>query len=216
MTHVKRLAPPVIGLIGSIGAGKSTVAKILTQLGCLVCDSDALGREALQDPSIIATLAQWWGDGVRCQDGTIDRRKVAAIVFPKAGAESQDVEAARQQRQRLEALVHPWIEAKRQSLFANCPPDSKALVIDAPLLLEAGIHKDCSSILFIDAPIALRLQRLADSRGWSPEELRGRESAQMPLDRKRSFADHVLINDADLESLRAQVARTLSLILNVQ
>lgn len=195
-------ALPVIGLVGGIGSGKSLVASQLRQLGCLVCDSDAMARDVLRDPRVRDQLIQWWGSGIVDRDGEIDRGRVAAIVF-----------AREEERRRLEGLVHPVVEARREALFANPPPGTKALVIDAPLLLEAGLGEKCDAIFFVDAPRAVRLARVAATRGWTPDEVDRREAAQWPLDRKREAADTVLRNDDDPASLRQQVAQALDLVL---
>jgi len=190
--------PPTLGLTGGIGAGKSTVARILAEEGCLVCDSDALAREALNHPSIRAEILSWWGDRVRAPDGAIDRAKLGEVVFSSLG-----------DRKRLEALVHPWIERHREQLFASPPPGTRALVIDAPLLLEAGLGAVCHRVIFVDSPLELRLERVRANRGWSAEELARREAAQWPLDQKRACAHHVVSNEGDPASLRAQVRAVL-------
>ncbi len=203
----------VIGLIGAIGAGKSTVAAMLRESGCLVCDSDALARAAYEDPAIRDEVVRWWGSGVLDSRGRIDRARIAEQVFAPLGASTAQQSACGNARQRLEALVHPWIEAKRREVFKSALPTTKAFVIDAPLLIEAGLRAECDAILFVDAPREVRLARLHASRGWDAAELSRREKSQMPLDLKRGFAHHVINNDTDLESLRAQVARILSLII---
>jgi dephospho-CoA kinase len=200
MTGKRR--PIIIGLTGGIGAGKSAVARILAEAGCVVADSDALGREALTDPAIKATLVQWWGDSILDHSGDVSRRSVAAIVFREPS-----------QRKRLEALTHPWIEHKRQEQFAAAPRDATALVIDAPLLMEAGLRDECDAVIFVAAPLALRQQRVARERGWAPSELALREQAQLPLDEKRRTADHVVSNEGDLDALRIQVNAVLKSIL---
>ena len=199
-SRVARLAPhpPTLGLTGGIGAGKSTVARILAEEGCLVCDSDALAREALNHPSIRAEILSWWGDRVRAPDGAIDRAKLGELVFSSLG-----------DRKRLESLVHPWIERHREQLFASPPPGTRALVIDAPLLLEAGLGAVCHRVIFVDSPLELRLERVRANRGWSAEELARREAAQWPLDQKRACAHHVVSNEGDPASLRAQVRAVL-------
>ncbi len=196
---------PVIGLVGAIGGGKSTVAKELEALGCVVSDSDEHARLALADPPIHRAITQRWGSGVLHGDGTVDRAKVAARIF--TGAE------AHRERAWLESVVHPFIHERRRAVFASAPQGTRALIIDAPLLIEAGLASECDSVLFIDAPRPMRLERLERSRGWTAEELDRREKSQMPLDQKRSLSDHVLVNDGPLGSLRACVARTLDLIL---
>jgi dephospho-CoA kinase len=194
---------PVLGLTGGIGAGKSAVAAILAKMGCVISNSDAEGRAALRDPVIRDTLVSWWGDEVLDDAGEIDRRVVADIVFHDAT-----------QRKRLESLTHPWIRARRDGLFAAASPDTPALVIDAPLLLEVGLDRECDAVLFVDAPDAVRLKRLEQHRGWDESELRAREESQLPLDEKRKRADHVIRNEGDLSELSAQVRSILHTILN--
>lgn len=204
---------PVIGLTGSIGAGKSTVAMMLAAAGCVVSDSDALARAAFQDPAVRAQLVSWWSPRILNSQGQIDRSRVAGIIFASHNASAVERIAADQERKRLEALIHPWIRDRRQDLFAQAPPTAKALVIDAPLLLESNMQGECAVVLLVDAPFPIRLERVQTHRGWSEDELVRRENSQMPLDQKRKLAHHVLINDGSVESLRAQVARILSLIL---
>lgn len=195
------MTPPVIGLSGGIGAGKSTVGRMLADLGCVVVDSDAAGRAALRDTGIRGEIVGWWGDVVLDDDGMIDRGRIAAIVFADPA-----------QRRRLEALVHPWIEARRLEAFAAAPPGAPALVIDAPLLFEAGLDGACDATIFVDASRSTRLARVAE-RGWDDTELRRREESQLPLDVKRDRADHVLDNDGDLVALRDRVRRLLNHIV---
>jgi len=193
---------PVIGLAGGIGAGKSAVAAILSGLGCVVCNSDDLARQALCDPAIRAELVSWWGRGVLNPDGEIDRAAVAAIVFNRPD-----------ELRRLESLVHPWIEARRKTLFAMAPADVCALVIDAPLLFEAGLDAECDAVIFVDADRGTRLARVAEGRGWDELELDKREDSQLPLDEKRTRSDYVVSNNGDLRALSEQVHRTLNEIV---
>ena len=217
--------PLVIGLTGSIGAGKSTVARMLEELGCIVSDSDQLARAAFEDPEVKSEILRWWGSRIEGPSEAIDRSKVASIVFAPPDASLAERISSERERARLEALIHPWIHARRAAQFAAVPSgvagvgagdprlNAKVCVIDAPLLLESNLLGECSTILFVDAPLSVRLARVAASRGWSADDLARRESAQMPLDQKRKFADHVVINDGSLQSLRAHIARLLSHIL---
>ncbi|MBM4051788.1 MAG: dephospho-CoA kinase [Planctomycetes bacterium] len=189
---------PTIGLVGGIASGKSAVRSILAELGCVTCDADALAHEALADASIVRAIESWWGERA-VRHGTVDRSAVAAIVFADPA-----------ERNRLESLVHPWIHARRRAMFSVDPGSAVARVIDAPLLLEVGLHTECDSIWFVDAPIQARQARAQAGRGWTAAELARREAAQWPLDQKRALAHHVLRNDGDPQSLRSQVETALA------
>jgi len=196
-------SPPIIGLTGGIGSGKSTVAEILAEQGCLVVDSDQLARQALEQPEIRDRLVSWWGSAILDADGRIDRSKVASIVF-----------CSLDERKRLESLVHPWIEKQRLSLFESAPPKTLALVIDAPLLVEAGLISQCDAVIYIDTDREIRLARLENSRNWDEKELSRREDSQLPLDAKRSIAHHIVENKGDLQLLTENVRQILSEIVN--
>lgn len=193
---------PVIGLVGGIGAGKSAVAAAWRQAGCEVSDSDRLAREAFDDPTIARAIRERWGGTILDETGGLDRRAIGRLVF-----------ADEAQRRWLESIVHPFIEQARRAAFAAAPASTKAFVIDAPLLLEAGLDRICDAIVFVDAPHDDRLARVARSRGWDAAELARREAAQWPLDRKRAKAHHVLRNAGDLPALHAEARRLLDRIL---
>ena len=192
-------AIPVIGIVGGIGSGKSRVASLLEEAGSVVSDADALARGALQDATVRDTVVSWWGDDVLEADGTVSRAAVADRVFADAA-----------ELERLEQLLHPLVEAARKAEFDAAPDSATALVIDAPLLLEVGLDRECDVIVFVDCPRELRLERVASSRGWDTEELARREARQMPLDEKRSRAHHVLVNHGRVEDLREQVEAFLA------
>jgi len=198
----ERRGIPVIGIIGGIGAGKSSVSAILRELGCVVADSDALAREALHDPDVRRMIHQRLGSSVFDADGTVNRSALARLVFADTSA-----------RAALEAVVHPWIEARRRTIFAAAPAGTPALVLDAPLLIEAGLAKECDALIGIDVPRTIRLRRVAESRGWKDEELRKREEAQMPLDEKLRLADYTVRNDGDLSGLAEQIRSVLRKIV---
>jgi dephospho-CoA kinase len=198
--------PLVIGLVGGVGSGKSRVAAILAELGCAVSDSDAVNRRILRRPDVRSALVSWWGDSILGPDGEIDRRRVAERVF-----------ASEEDRRRLESLTHPLIRVEREALLARVAeelgrsgtggssgaastderPGHGVVVIDAPLLLEAGLDRECDAVVFVDAPADVRVARVRASRGWNAGELERREAAQWPLEEKRRRADYVVVNDTD-------------------
>lgn len=189
-------AKPVLGLIGAIGAGKSTVARLLAERGGAVVDADRLGHEVLDEPSVKAELVTRWGAGVLKPDGTANRRAIGDIVF-RSPAE----------RATLEAIVFPRIHARESELFAQADADPAAhfVVLDAAVLLEAGHEARCAKLLFVDAPRELRLERLRERSGWGADELDRREAAQWPLAVKRLRADAVLDNDGTPEVLATRL-----------
>jgi len=195
--------PPIIGLTGGIGSGKSTVAGILAEHGCFVVDSDRLARQALDELPIRDTLVSWWGSAILDADGRVDRSKVASIVF-----------SSLDERKRLESIVHPWIEKHRLKLFESAPIETIALVIDAPLLIEAGLQTDCDAVLYVDTDREIRLARVANSRNWDEKELTRREVSQLPLDAKRSIADYIVENKGDHQALTENVCQILREIVN--
>jgi dephospho-CoA kinase len=194
---------PVIGIVGGIGAGKSHVARVFEGLGCLVLDSDAAAKAQLDEPAVKDVLVSWWGGGVLGSDGRVDRKKIAAIVFADAT-----------QRERLEGLVHPRLKAGRASAIARARQEGNAgVIVDAPLLLEAGVAAECDLVVFVDVPREQRLRRVVSGRGWSEEEFAKREAAQWSLERKRA-ASHAVIENGDGvsgETLRQEVTRVLRL-----
>ena len=195
---------PIIGIAGGIGSGKSFVAQLFGELGCLVISSDDQVREAYRDSTVIATLRRWWGDEVLTPVGEVNKRVIAAKVF------GQPVE-----RERLEKLLHPMVNRARERLMEAAATDPKvpAYVWDTPLLFETGLNAKCDTVVFVDAPQALRLARVTASRGWDAGELARRENSQMPLDTKRKLSQYVVENTADADAVRGQVRAVLSRIL---
>ncbi|TVS02380.1 MAG: dephospho-CoA kinase [Phycisphaerales bacterium] len=176
---------PVIGLAGGIGSGKSTVASAFAELGCLVLDSDAEAKQALQRPEVRDQLVGWWGPGVLDESGAIDRRRVAQIVFADAD-----------ERRRLEGLIHPLVKKSRREAI-GLARGKPGVVIDAPLLFEAGLEGECDEVVFVEASRARRLERVLRTRGWDEEEFERREAAQMPLEEKRRRCGFVIVNEDD-------------------
>jgi dephospho-CoA kinase len=191
-----------VGLTGSIGAGKSTVARLLSRLGAAVIDADALAREATEDPEVLAGIARELGeDLVVAGPGgpTLDRAATAARVFgdPEALA-------------RLNGIVHPWVRRRAADLMTaleRSPAPPPAIVHDVPLLFEAGLQGDYDVVVVVDAPPEVRARRLAARSGLSAEEVARREAAQMPAHEKVARADHVVVNAGDLGELEDRVAR---------
>ena len=181
--------PVVIGLVGGIASGKSFVGRLLENLGAQRIDADLLGHEVLILKEVRERLVQIWGPNILNDQGEVDRAKIGRLVF---GNSFNSVA----QRKQLEAIVHPRIRSlafERISAIRSWPEVPLAIVLDAPLLIEAGWEPMCDFILFIDSPREERIHR-ATARGWTESHFADREASQIPLDEKRSRATHFLDN----------------------
>jgi dephospho-CoA kinase len=191
---------PVIGLLGGIGSGKSQVARVFASRGAKVIAGDELAHQALRQGEIKEAIVRRWGKELLDPHGEVNRRRLAAIVF-----------ADPHERRALEELVHPWIRQhiQAEARAAQDNPTVPLIVLDAAIMLEAGWNAVCDRLVYIEAPVKLRRQRVAEQRGWSAQEMEAREQAQMPLTEKAAHADHVLENSASLEHLIRQVDELL-------
>jgi len=196
---------PIIGIVGGIGAGKSLVARIFGELGCMVIDADEQVGRAYEREDVRRTLRQWWGQQAFNADGTVNRSFIARRVF-----------SDEDERRRLEALLHPIVADMRRQTMAAAAGDSQvvAFVWDAPLLVEAGLHRECDAIVFVDAPEELRRQRVLKYRSWQADEWERREKSQLPLDKKRRLANYIVTNAAGADDIRRQVREVLFRILH--
>ena len=116
-------------------------------------------------------------------------------------------------RADVERIMHPRIEARRRAQFAAAPLSTRALIIDAPLLFEVGLERECDAVLFVDTPRDLRLARVRASRGWDDAELARREASQIPLEEKRRRSSDLVANTGDPAALEAAVAAALDAII---
>ncbi len=190
----------VLGLLGGIGSGKSTVARLFEELGAVVLDADFMARAELEREPAKSAILKEFGPGLLNENGRIDRERLGDLVF-------RDPERLR----RLNSIVHPLVrrEIRRrlEELRAapGATPGALLVLLDVPLLLESELNALCDQRLFVDAPLELRLERVRLHRGWSTDELERREKNQKSIDEKRARADYKVINDGALAPVRAQV-----------
>lgn len=188
-----------IGLTGGLAAGKSTVARLLRQAGAEVVDADDLVAE-LYAPGAAGAgrVREIFGDTVFLADGRVDHSAVARLVFADAGA-----------RRRLEGAIHPLVRDAFGHRAARAEAQGKRIVVlEAPVLAEAGFAGDFDAVVTVEANPELRIER-AVARGMSPDDARARMAAQD--DRARlAIATHVLHNDGTVAELEARVAALLT------
>ncbi|MFM8289271.1 MAG: dephospho-CoA kinase [Planctomycetaceae bacterium] len=180
---------PVLGLVGGVASGKSHLGRQLAQRRPIaIVDADRLGHEVLRDPQVKRELVRLLGEQILDPQGELSRGAVAELVF---GTDP----AAGERRRQLEAVTHPRIRAAAAAQLEVARQDlaCEGSVIDAALLLEAGWHELCDTVVFVDCPRAERLRRAA-LRGWSGAELERREASQWPLEEKRARADVIIEN----------------------
>jgi dephospho-CoA kinase len=181
----------VIGLLGGIGSGKTTVARLLAERGVTVLDADRHAREVVQSPAVLAALVARFGRGILDARGGLDRAALARAAFADEGATAD-----------LNALVHPEVRRRLLDELSRC--GDQAVVLDVPLLLESPLASRVQTWVFVEADERQREARMAD-RGWAPGERGRRESRQADLARKRARADYVLENSGSIEDLGRRV-----------
>jgi len=165
----------IIGLVGRIGAGKSTAARRFAEHGATVVDADRHTHEALEEPQVIAEVAIRFGPGVIDARGRVDRSAMAGRVFGGTPAHDAD-------RAALEAIVHPRVRRRLEAVLANEAarnlPGGHAptVVLDVPLLVQAGWDDLCTHLVVVECEDSVRRMRLA-ARGWSAEQIAARDRA---------------------------------------
>lgn len=187
-----------VGLTGNIASGKSTVARVWADQGAAVIDADVLAREAVAPGSDgLARVREAFGEAVMAGD-RLDRPALGRIVFSDPSA-----------RGRLEAIVHPEVARLREAEEARLRETGEEIVVhDIPLLYEVGLGDAFDMVVLVDAPAAVRAERLVRDRGMEQSEAEAVIGAQMPSAEKRARADRVLDNDGTIEALRG-AARAL-------
>ncbi|MCA9069922.1 MAG: dephospho-CoA kinase, partial [Planctomycetaceae bacterium] len=175
---------PVIGIVGGIGSGKSSLAHGLSDfLRCHRLDGDQVGHAVLQQPEVISQLCEQFGESILNEDRHIDRPSVAKLVFGTGETETRN-------RRQLEAIVHPRIRKRLQEELDSVRRRGNldVIILDAPLLLEAHWDELCDAVVFVDVDRETRLQRVLN-RKWTEDQFAQREQSQLPLEEKRKRAD---------------------------
>lgn len=181
----------VVGLVGGVASGKSTVASLFRKMGARTIDADELSHQAVERPEVRDEIVRTWGPEVLSQ-GRIDRKALAERAFRTP----EDVA-------KLNAIVHP---AVAQELVRRVQEAVGVVVVEAALLLETGAKGLCDAVVHVEVSTEERRRRAA-LRGWSPEELDRRERFQWPAAKKRAHADYVVSNESDLGATEEQVRK---------
>jgi len=196
---------PVIGILGGICSGKSTVAAEFAKLGCKVIDADRIVHELLQKKVVREKIVSLFGQAILDPAGQIDHSKLAEVVFADA-----------QKLSSLNKIIHPFVLERAEELIKQYSRQSQveAIVLDMPLLMEVGWAERCDKLIFVDCRRELRLDRAKRMGFFDENQLKIRENFQISLDKKVDIADNVIDNNSDFSALVSQVTNIFSKIVN--
>jgi dephospho-CoA kinase len=198
---------PVIGILGGLCAGKSTVAAEFAKLGCAVIDADKIAHRLLDKREVREEIIRVFGKEVLDWRGKISRPELANRVFGDP-----------EKLSKLISILHPPVLARAEQLIAehSSNPRIKAIVLDIPLLVEVGWEKRCDRVIFVDCNPPIRLERAKKNGVFDADELKVRENLQISLDKKRRIADNIVDNNSDLTGLSKQIACIFSSIVDAK
>ena len=188
----------IIGLTGGIGSGKTTVSNLFADLGIDIIDTDVIAHDLVNhDPSVLKQIVTLFGDDVLQDDRTLDRKKLAKIIFSQ-----------KEGKQQLEGILHPKIRAVVQNQLQNCksrdtPP--KYVIVVIPLLFETEFNDLLDRVLVVLADEPIRIQRIKQRDHRSLEQIQAIISSQVGDEKRISEADDIIENNHDLAALKPQI-----------
>jgi dephospho-CoA kinase len=194
----------IIGIIGGVGSGKSTVAAEFARLGCKVIDADKIAHDLLEKKATKEKIVDLFGETILDSAGKIDHRKLADIVFADADKLAS-----------LNKIIHPLVLGRAEDLIKqyNRQNEVKAIVLDMPLLMEVGWAKRCDKLIFVDCKRQLRIDRAKKMVAFDENQIKIRENLQISLDNKVGLADNTVDNNSDFSALARQVTDIFSYIV---
>ncbi len=190
----------IIGLTGGMASGKSTVSAYLRKKGIPVIDCDEISRHVLDvGESGYYKAVQEFGEGILNEDRTVNRKKLAEIVF----SDKILIE-------KLNAIVHPEVINKTYELLERYRADGyMTAVIDAPLLIEAGMHKIADEVWVVYVSHEIQLKRAIERDGLSRELIDDRLKKQFSLEEKKKYGDYLIDNETTLDELYRRIDEIL-------
>lgn len=186
----------IIALTGGIACGKTTVSGMLAEMGASVIDADQISR-SLTAPGgrALPMVREAFGDGVFLPDGMLDRAQLAKVVF-----------ADRAAVERLNGIIHPLVKLEMDEQLEACRKNGAGVVVlDVPLLFEAGMQHMGDVVACVAAPQEIQIARMHSRNGYTREEAMSRIRNQMPVDEKAKRSDVVIDTNCTLEELRTKV-----------
>ena len=197
----------IIGIMGGIASGKSTVAEELAKRGCAVIDADKIAKRFLRDKHVKKQIRDAFGRGVFDTNGRVSRKKLAERVFADAKAVKV-----------INAIIHHMVFEKIKGLikkYQQQQPAVKAIVLDMPLLVEVGWHKKCDKLIFVQCNKKIRLKRAREKGIFGENQLKKRENFQISLDKKADISQYIVENNGLSEMIR-QIGKLFPALLSRQ
>ncbi len=196
---------PIIGILGGICSGKSTVAAEFAKLDCKVIDADKIAHELLDRKDIKESVVSLFGQAILNSEKKIDSKKLADIVFSDSDKLSS-----------LNTIIHPFVLERVERLIKqyNHENQVKAIVLDMPLLAEVGWNKRCDKLIFVECKQELRINRAKKLGIFDENQLKIRENFQISLDNKVAIADNAIDNNSCFSALAKQVGNIFSCIID--
>ena len=183
-----------IALTGGIASGKSAVSDLLAERGASIIDSDVLAREVVEPGTpALAAIVERFGAGVLRDDGSLDRAALGAVVFADAAA-----------RDALNAIVHPAVRRRAAELVREAPPGAVVVHV-IPLLVETNQQGKFDTVIVVDVPERVQVERLMARNGFSEADADARLAAQASREERLAVATHVIDNAGTPGDLRALV-----------
>jgi dephospho-CoA kinase len=196
----------VVGLTGGIATGKSTAARVLVELGARVIDADAIAREIVAPGQpALAEIVQTFGREMLLPDGTLDRKRMGAVVFADAD-----------KRRALNAITHPRIAMETQARLGRLRDEGAPVAVyEAALLVENGVHRGLEGLIVTTCDEATQLRRLIDRDGFAEAEARARIAAQASPAEKLAAATWVVDTSGPLADTKERISRIWGEILGL-
>jgi dephospho-CoA kinase len=184
----------IAGLTGGIATGKSTVSSFLKEAGAVIIDADAIARDVVKkDLPAWHEIVKTFGKDVLLPDGEIDRARLGGIIFGDSS-----------KKEILNGIVHPHVIRKVAEQIDKIQKESPGsiVILDVPLLIEAGMDKGLDAVILVYAPEELQLIRIIERDGLSHEDALLRVRSQIPIEKKREFATIIIDNSGTIEETK--------------